>query len=177
VQPTRRRNVATGVALALLGGGALGALAHFPLDGPPATDPALFPRSIAVGLIIIGIVLTAVALVSHRMGSVIDDDGEGIPIDVDVPDKLANDAPTEETDGKAAFLLTITIGAYCFTAFSIGFVTMTVLFLVFVALLLGHSRNARGLLTLAVFTVLTTATFYFGFFTLLGVRLPTTILF
>ena len=54
---------------------------------------------------------------------------------------------------------------------------MTVLFLVTVALLLGHSRNARGLLTLALFTAVATAAFYFGFFTLLGVRMPTTLLF
>lgn len=174
---SRYRNVATGVALALLGGGALGVLASFPLDVPPATDPALFPRTIAVGLIIIGVVLTVMGVIGLRSGTDREEDADGIPVDVEVSDEVANDAVDEGTDWRAALVLTVIIGVYCFTAFSVGFVVMTVLFLATVALLLGHSRNARGLITLALFTAVATAAFYFGFFTLLGVRMPTTLLF
>lgn len=174
---SRYRNVATGVALALLGGGTLGVVSSFPWDIPPATDPALFPRIVAVGLIVVGLVIVATALVNLRTGKVTDDDADGMPVDVEVSDEVARDAPEEGSDWRSTLVLAIVIGIYCLTAFWIGFVVMTVVFLATVALLLGHSRQRRGLVTLAIFTVVTTALFYFGFFTLLGVRMPSTLLF
>lgn len=173
---SRYRNVATGVALALLGGGTLGVVAHFAWDVPPATDPALFPRVVAIGLIVIGLVITATALVNLKTGRVIDEDAEGAPVEVEVSDEVARDAPVEGSDWRTTLMLAIIIGIYCVTAFSIGFVVMTVVFVAAVALLLGHSRDRRGLITLAIFTIATTALFYFGFFTLLGVRMPSTLL-
>lgn len=173
---SRYRNVATGVALALLGGGTLWAVAHMPYDRPPAMDPALFPRVIAIGLIVVGLVVAAIALKSTLSGSEVDEDADGVPLNVEIPEELLAEHGEEETDWKLAVALCAVIAIYCVTAFQVGFLTMTALFVIAVALLLGHRRTPRGLIMLAIFSAVATAAFYFGFFSLLGVRLPRTLL-
>lgn len=171
---TRYRNVATGVALALLGGGTLWAVAGMPFDRSPALDPALFPRVIGIGLIVIGLVLAITTVVGIRLGTAVEEDAEGVPIDVEIPQELLAEHGDDQSDWRLALGLGTVIAVYCATAFSIGFLTMTALFVIAVALLLGHARTLRGMITLGIFTVTVTAAYYFGFFYLLSVRLPRT---
>jgi hypothetical protein len=173
---TRYRNVATGVALALLGGGTLWAVAAMPWDRPPAIDPALFPRAIGFGLVLIGLVVAALGAYALRSGATTAEDAEGVPIDVEIPEELLAEHGEEQTDWKLALGLSAAIAIYCLTAFQVGFLTMTALFVIAVALLLGHRRTPRGYISLVIFSFIVTAAFYFGFFYLLGVRLPRTLL-
>lgn len=171
------KNVFTGVLLALVGAGTLWATAGFPRGVAAAADAALLPRTLAVLLILIGLAVTAGALLAIRSGTVAADDAEGIPIDmpVDIPDELLHH---EDTDGppevKIIAALAALILVYAWAAFNVGFIVSTAVVVIAAALLLGRSRHARSLLVLVVFAVVVAVAVWTGFFELLNVRPPRT---
>ena len=171
------KNVVTGVLLALVGVGTLWATAGFPRGLAAAADAALLPRTLAIVLIVIGVLVAGSAVRAIRSGAVTADDAEGIPIDmpVDVPDELLQH---EDTDGPPETRVVAVLGAllvgYAWAAFNVGFVVSTVALVVVAALLLGRARHTRALVGLVVFAVALTAAVYLGFFELLSVRPPLT---
>jgi hypothetical protein len=174
---TRLRNVLVGVALVLLGGATLVAASSFAWGNSAANDAALFPRTIAVLLVVVGVIIaTTGALRSPGGAFVASEEGEGIPFDVDLPEELLADREPEGVDTRAGLLTAALIVAYCFSAFSLGFVTSTFLFLATGGLVLGHGRQWKRLVTLGLFAVAFTAAYYVGFFVLLDVREPHTLL-
>lgn len=174
---TRNRNAVSGVALALLGGGALWAVSVVPLGLPAASDPALFPRIIAVGLIVVGLLLAAGTVLRRSTGAgELQEDAEGTPIEVVIPEELLAEQEDAGTDPKLALGLTLALALYCVSAFTLGFLTSTLAFLIGVALLLGHRRSLRSLIGLGLFAIGVTAAYYVGFFVLLSVRMPPTLL-
>lgn len=171
------KNLVAGVLLALLGAGTLWATAGFPRGVAAAADAALLPRTLGVGLIVIGVLVLLMALRSLRTGAASADDAEGLPIDmpVDIPDELLQH---EDTDGppekRLVALLSLTLVAYAWAAFRIGFVVSTFAVIVVSALLLGRSRHTRAIVGLVAFAIAVAAGVYVGFFELLSVRPPRT---
>ena len=173
----RYRNVAVGVALILLGGVTLVAMAGFPWDRAAAADAALLPRLIAVAFLLVGLALAIQGYLQGRLGGQApDDDAEGVPIDVDLPEELLADREPEGKDARAALLLSVLAVGYGIAAFTFGFIPSTLLFLVAGSLVLGHQRRGRPLIMLVIFAIVLTAAYYLGFFELLGVRHPITLL-
>lgn len=173
------KNLASGLALALLGAATLWATAGLATDASAAADPALLPRAVAVGLILVGLGIAVGDALRRRRGLVIEEDAEGIPLDlpVDVPDELLQQQEDETagpTDWRQVAILVAAIVVYALVAFRLGFVTSTVTFIVGMSLLLGRARYPRALIGLAIFAVAVSAGFYFAFFELLNVRQPIT---
>lgn len=173
----RYRNFAVGAALVLAGGATLLATSSFAWGRAPAVDPALFPRIIALLLITVGIVIVVLGATQARRGTELPSEGgEGVPVDIEIPAELLADREPEGTDAKSGILLAVLVTVYAIGAFQLGFATSTFLFLIVGSLVLGHRRGLRGLVSVGIVAVAITIAYYVGFFVLLGVREPTTLL-
>lgn len=172
----RVRDSVAGVAIALTGVLALWATSEFQRGLPPAGDPALLPRALGVGLIVVGIAITATGLL-RRPNAAGADDAEGVPLDIEVPEELAEDAD-DETEGAPEWWvvggLVTSCLAYSWAAFRLGFITSTFTFLMVTSILLGRPRSARGWIILTVFSVAITVVAHITFFVLLNTRPPLT---
>lgn len=170
------KNVVTGVLLGLIGAGTLWATAGFPRGLAAAADPALLPRSLAVMLMVIGVLLVASTLLLNRSGAATGDDADGIPMElpVDVPDELLHDEDEGPPETRIVAVLGALLFLYAWAAFNIGFIVSTSGLIIAAALLLGRSRHVRALLSLVIFAVVAAGVVYIGFFELLNVRPPTT---
>lgn len=154
------RRLSTGVVLALLGLAVLWFTRDFPWGVPAAADPALLPRVVGIGLLLVGLGVAATDLVRTRASE---------------PSSVATrTAPGQESDPRHAALLAAAAVVYSLAAFRLGFVTSTVLFVAAVGLLLGHGRDRRSLVVLALVAAVLAYAASIGFFTLLDVRPPST---
>lgn len=174
---TGAKNVIAGVLIALAGAGTLWATAEFPRGLPAAGDPALLPRTLAVGLLIVGAVVLVEGVAAMRTGRAGADDGEGIPIDlpVDIPDELLQNEDLEgPPELRVVGLLTVLLAVYGWAAFHVGYVVSTAVVIITGALLLGRQRAPRSVITLVIFAVVMAGAVYYGFFELLSVRPPRT---
>lgn len=173
------KNLAAGLLLALLGVGTVWATADFATGAAPSADPALLPRAVAAGLVVVGLGIAVGDVIRLQRGTVAEEDAEGIPIDlpVDVPEELLHDEETAgPTDWRQVLTLAAAVVAYSVAAFQLGFVTSTLVFIVGAALLLGRSHRPLSLVGLAIFALAIALGAYVGFFVLLNVRAPMTLL-
>lgn len=170
----RIRDCLTGAAIALVGALALWATAEFQTGLPPASDPALLPRAVGVGLLGVGAAIALAGLLRRADDAV---DADGVPIDIEIPEELAETAD-DQADGPTEWWVVIGLMAAClayaWSAFRLGFLTSTFTFLMLTSVLLGRPRSTRTWVVLVIFAVSVTAVAHLTFFVLLNTRPPLT---
>lgn len=165
-----------------LGAAVLWAVSEFPYGAPVASDPALLPRILGIGLVASGALLLVMHLVRRHFGIASSrvDDADSLPVDLPAEaervleaERAAEaEAPPVEWTVVAALSAAVTV--YAVAAFQLGFIVSTFVFVTLASLILGRDRTSRSLITLAVFAAAVTAVAYLGFFELLSVRAPNT---
>ncbi len=175
------RNLVSGLLLALLGAAVFWATAGFATGVAAAADPALLPRVVGAGLILVGLAVAAGDVVRRVRGVQVEEDAEGVPLDLPVEmseEMRAEQELDEQTAGppdwRQVASLIGAIVVYCLGAFRIGFLTFTTVFIVGVSLLLGRGRGWRSIALLVLFAVCVAGGFHIAFFELLSVRQPIT---
>lgn len=161
----------SGAGLALLGAVVLWLLRELPLGVGASSDPALLPRVTGVGLLVVGLGIVGLDLVQQRSGAKVVEHTDAVPEEYR-PDAEADTA----REPRTVLLLGVLLTVYSQTAFRLGFLVSTVAFLVAGTLVLGRGRDARSLTVTVAVAVAVALVAWYGFFTLLGVRRPSTVL-